>query len=79
VLFIYKYDYTKTACHLQALKATETTPNKSLRRALSTGIVAYNFNKIRGSFGKFVDWRRCAAVMQREAVTVMPICDGRVT
>jgi hypothetical protein len=27
---------------------------------------------IRGPFKKFVDWRQCAAVMQREAVTVMP-------
>jgi hypothetical protein len=25
---------------------------------------------------KFVDWRQCAAVMQREAVTVMPSCSG---
>jgi hypothetical protein len=23
-------------------------------------------------FEKFVDWRQCAAVMQREVVTVMP-------
>jgi hypothetical protein len=27
-------------------------------------------------FEKFVDWRQCAAVMQREAVTVMPSCSG---
>jgi hypothetical protein len=34
-------------------------------------------NYIRGPFEKFVDWRQCAAVMQREAVTVMPSCsDG---
>jgi hypothetical protein len=25
--------------------------------------------KIRGPFERFVDWRQCAAVMQREAVT----------
>jgi hypothetical protein len=25
---------------------------------------------------KFVDWRQCAAVMDREAVTVMPSCSG---
>jgi hypothetical protein len=31
---------------------------------------------IRGPFEKFVDWRHCAAVMQREAVTVMPSCSG---
>jgi hypothetical protein len=29
-----------------------------------------------GSFGEFVDWRQCTAVMQREAVTVMPSCSG---
>jgi hypothetical protein len=28
------------------------------------------------SFEKFVDWRQGAAVMQREAVTVMPSCSG---
>jgi hypothetical protein len=31
---------------------------------------------IRGQFEKFVDWRQCAAVMQREAVIVMPSCSG---
>jgi hypothetical protein len=25
---------------------------------------------------KFVDWRQCAAVMQREVVTVTPSCSG---
>jgi hypothetical protein len=29
---------------------------------------------IRGPFEKFVDWQQCAAVMQREAVNVMPVC-----
>jgi hypothetical protein len=29
-----------------------------------------------GSFEKFVDWKRCVAVMQREAVTVLPSCSG---
>jgi hypothetical protein len=29
-----------------------------------------------GLFEKFVDWRQCAAVMQREAMTVMPSCSG---
>jgi hypothetical protein len=33
---------------------------------------------VRGPFEKFVDWRQCAAVMQREAVTVMPSCSGGV-
>jgi hypothetical protein len=31
---------------------------------------------VRGPFKKFLDWRQCAAVMQREAVTVMPSCSG---
>jgi len=31
---------------------------------------------LRGPFEKFVDWRQCAAVMQKEAVTVMPSCSG---
>jgi hypothetical protein len=30
-------------------------------------------------FEKFVDWRQCAAIMQREEVTVMPSCSGGVT
>jgi len=34
------------------------------------------FPKIRGPFGKFVDWLQYAAVMQREAVTVIPSCSG---
>jgi len=25
---------------------------------------------------KYVNWRQCAAVMQREEVTVMPSCSG---
>jgi hypothetical protein len=33
---------------------------------------------IGGPFEKFVDWRQCAAFMQREAVTLMPrCCSGR--
>jgi hypothetical protein len=31
---------------------------------------------IRGPFEEFVDWRQCAAVMQKEAVAVMPSCCG---
>jgi hypothetical protein len=27
-------------------------------------------------FEKFVDWRQCADVMQREAMTVIPSCSG---
>jgi hypothetical protein len=39
----------------------------------------YSVNRdinIRGSFTKFVDWRQRAAVMQREAVNVVPSCSG---
>jgi hypothetical protein len=31
---------------------------------------------IRGPFAKFVEWRQCAAVMQREPATVMLSCSG---
>jgi hypothetical protein len=31
---------------------------------------------IQERFKKFVDWRQCAAVMQRETVTVMSSCSG---
>jgi hypothetical protein len=31
---------------------------------------------IRDPFEKFVDWRQCAAVMQMEAVIIMPSCGG---
>jgi hypothetical protein len=34
------------------------------------------FSKARRPFAKFVDWWQCVAVMQREAVTVMPSCSG---
>jgi hypothetical protein len=32
--------------------------------------------QLQRSFEKFMDWGQCAAVMQREAVTVMPSCRG---
>jgi hypothetical protein len=33
---------------------------------------------IRGPFERFVDWRQCAAVMQREAVPIIiPICSDK--
>jgi hypothetical protein len=32
--------------------------------------------QVRGSFEKFVDWWQCAAVMHKEAVSVMPSCSG---
>jgi hypothetical protein len=31
---------------------------------------------IRGPFAKFVDWRQCAAVIQRKAIIVMPSFSG---
>jgi len=31
---------------------------------------------VRGPFEMFVDWRHCATVMRREAVTVMTSCSG---
>jgi hypothetical protein len=38
------------------------------------GAIVYIF--IRGPFEKFVDWRQCSGVLQREAVSVMPSCSG---
>jgi hypothetical protein len=57
-------------------------PNTSSWRGayLSTGttllLVELINSYVRGPFEKFVDWRQCAAVMRREAVTVMPSCSG---
>jgi hypothetical protein len=31
---------------------------------------------VREPFEKFGDWRQCTAVIQREAVNVMPCCSG---
>jgi len=31
---------------------------------------------VRGPFEKLVDWKECASVMQRGAVTVMSSCSG---
>jgi hypothetical protein len=36
----------------------------------------FGIEKIRELFAKFVDWRQCAALMQKEAMTVMPSCSG---
>jgi hypothetical protein len=36
----------------------------------------YFVENIRGPFEKFVNWRQCAAVMQRKSVTIMPSCTG---
>jgi hypothetical protein len=40
--------------------------------------VSFCSHNIRGPLEKFVDWRQCTAVMQREAVIVMPNCSGGV-
>jgi hypothetical protein len=34
------------------------------------------YTYMRVPFEKFVDWRQCAALMQRHAVTIMPSCSG---
>jgi hypothetical protein len=42
-------------------------------------INAYKYalmRELRGPFEKFVDWWQCSAVMQREAVTIMPSYSG---
>jgi hypothetical protein len=31
---------------------------------------------VRGPSEKFVNWQQCAAVIQKEVVTVMPSCGG---
>jgi hypothetical protein len=41
--------------------------NYSIRRCVAC---------IRGPFEKFVDWQQCAAVIQREAVTLTASCSG---
>jgi hypothetical protein len=38
-------------------------------------VVGWELN-LRGPFERFVDWRQCDAVIQTEAVTVMPSCSG---
>jgi hypothetical protein len=39
-----------------------------------TRTVTFKNKELRGPFEKFVDWRQCTAVMQREVMTVMPSC-----
>jgi hypothetical protein len=38
----------------------------------------YEYGNVRGPFEKFVDWRQCADVMEREALTVMSSYSGGV-
>jgi hypothetical protein len=47
-----------------------STPRTSFR------ILVTRHKQIRRPFEKFVYWQQCAAVMQREAVTVLPCCSG---
>jgi hypothetical protein len=44
-------------------------------RDLKNSDSAFTTN-IGGPFEKFVEWRQCAAVVQRVVVTVMPSCSG---
>jgi hypothetical protein len=39
-------------------------------------LVITGLDQVRGPFEKFVDWRQCSAVMQREVVAVLPSCSG---
>jgi hypothetical protein len=48
----------------------------SVKKAQRQLYLYLRMSYIRGPFEKFVDWRQCATVMQREAVTVMPSCNG---
>jgi hypothetical protein len=41
-------------------------------------MVSQVVKKLLRPFERFVDWRHCAAVMQREAVTVKPSSSGGV-
>jgi hypothetical protein len=50
-------------CHLQ-VEAKDTKPARPIR------LVNYEILE------KFVDWRQCATVIQRDAVTVTPSCSG---
>jgi hypothetical protein len=47
-----------------------------LKELVSVHVNALEIVYIRGPFEKFVDWQQCAAVMQREVVTVMQRCSG---
>jgi hypothetical protein len=51
---------------------TLQTLARDSNRPLSLRHGRLNYIIIRGPFENFVDWRQYAAVMQREAVTVMP-------
>jgi hypothetical protein len=41
------------------------------QKAIFNSFITF-WHHLRGSFGKFVDWRQCTTVMQRETVTVTP-------
>jgi hypothetical protein len=64
--------------HSTQIKSTSPQLNFKTIWTLPSGkYKAFDLN-IQGPFEKFVDWQQCATVMQREAVTVMPSCSGRV-
>jgi hypothetical protein len=44
--------------------------------SITRSLLNCTLRQIRGLFEKFVDWRQYAAVVLREAVTVMPSCSG---
>jgi hypothetical protein len=58
------------------VKAPVSRPHISRTEVITLHIYHDEIMNIRGPFEKFVDCRQCAAVMQREAVTVMPSCSG---
>jgi hypothetical protein len=61
-------------CRYKCYKCSHTinVASRTARNYISLCII------IRGPFEKFVDWRQCATVMQRETVTVIPSCSGGV-
>jgi len=53
--------------------------SSNLKSVTLLTVLSLKYEYIRGAFDKSVDWRQCAAVMQREAATVMPSCNDGVT
>jgi hypothetical protein len=63
----------KLLCPSMAARKKEAVDENRIIQSRWTECI---FLFVRGSFEKFVDWRQCAAVMQKEAVTVMPSYNG---
>jgi hypothetical protein len=61
---------------LKAIPQQEYTSLQSQMAVVQNFQVMYGKFNIWGPFEKFVGWQQCAAVMQREVVTVMPSCSG---